>query len=398
MSAQSLRTLPEFNPSDPNSTAQEWDAYKRSFLIHLDALGLDDKPGKRKVGVLLANMGQEAIKIYDSFTWAPEVEADEQAGIQAVPAEDKHDLNTVFRKFDRHYGVHNYRNIKRQEFLNTKRGSKTIMDYISELKKKAEFCEYGDQREGFICDMIINGVNDRKCTEKLMEIPAVELTLDKVTQTCRQVELTKAHIDTLSENSVVNYARSSFPKRMSGSVGYQGKFPYCERCTKHHAVRHCPAFSKLCNECGVKGHFKASPLCKGRSRQYQQPRGRPHHRRGRGNGRTPQTPQRNVHYSDFQEPAQDVVDIFYQSMVQQCYTAFLENSFENVHMASSADSDWTVIFNVPGSPFDLELEIDSGARCSIISKEIAQRFTSIAPVHESNTVINGVFSPKFMVK
>ena len=136
MSAQSLRTLPEFNPSDPNSTAQEWDAYKRSFLIHLDALGLDDKPGKRKVGVLLANMGKEAIKIYDSFTWAPEVEADEQAGIQAVPAEDKHDLNTVFRKFDRHYGVHNYRNIKRQEFLNTKRGSKTIMDYISELRRR----------------------------------------------------------------------------------------------------------------------------------------------------------------------------------------------------------------------------------------------------------------------
>ena len=66
------------------------------------------------------------------------------------------------------------------------------------------------------------------------------------------------------------------------------------------------------------------------------------------------------------------------------------NSFANVHLASSADSDWTVIFNVPGSPFDLELEIDSGARCSIISKEIAQRFTSIAPVHESKTVINGV--------
>ena len=58
-------------------------------------------------------------------------------------------------------------------------------------------------------------------------------------------------------------------------------------------------------------------------------------------------------------------------MVQQCYTAFLENPFENVHMASSADSDWTVTFNAPGSPFDLELEIDSGARCSIISKAIA---------------------------
>lgn len=121
MSAQSLRILPEFNPSDPNTTTQEWDAYKRSFLIHFDALVLDEKPGKRKVGVLLANMGREAINIYDSFTWASEVEAKEDVGIQTVPAENKHDLNTVFRKFDRHCGVHNYINIKRQEFLNTKR-------------------------------------------------------------------------------------------------------------------------------------------------------------------------------------------------------------------------------------------------------------------------------------
>ena len=60
------------------------------------------------------------------------------------------------------------------------------MDYISELKRKAEHCEYGDQREGLICDMVINGVNDKKCSEKLMEIPVGELTLDKVIQTCRQ--------------------------------------------------------------------------------------------------------------------------------------------------------------------------------------------------------------------
>lgn len=31
------------------------------------------------------------------------------------------------------------------------------------------------------------------------------------------------------------------------------------------------------------------------------------------------------------------VIFFYQSMVQQCYTAFMEESFENVHTASTAD-------------------------------------------------------------
>lgn len=70
------------------------------------------------------------------------------------------------------------------------------MNYISELKRKAELCEYGQQKEGLICDMIINVVNDMKFSQKLMEIPAGELTLDKVIQTCRQVELTNAHLKT----------------------------------------------------------------------------------------------------------------------------------------------------------------------------------------------------------
>ena len=121
------KTLPEFNTIDPNTGAREWETYKRDFLVHLDALGRE--AGKRKVRMLIANMGREGVKMYDSFTWAPEVEANEVNNIQ--PGEDRHDLDTVFRKFDSHFGVHNYRNIKRQEFLNTKRWKNTIMDYIS---------------------------------------------------------------------------------------------------------------------------------------------------------------------------------------------------------------------------------------------------------------------------
>ena len=40
----------------------------------------------------------------------------------------------------------------------------------------------------------INDVSDRKCSVKLMEIPAADFNLDRVIQTCRQVELTNAHL------------------------------------------------------------------------------------------------------------------------------------------------------------------------------------------------------------
>ena len=70
--------------------------------------------------MLLAKMGHEAIKIYDAFTLTAPIQAD--AGTEAREAEDKLNLETVFGKFDKHFGVHIYRNIKEQELLNTKRG------------------------------------------------------------------------------------------------------------------------------------------------------------------------------------------------------------------------------------------------------------------------------------
>ena len=168
-------SVKSFSPDDPNNCAPAWQDYKREFLIHLDANGLDDKPGKRKVGQLLKCMGLDCIKIYDTFEWAagiPAVQEDADRGIvaqAAVPAEDKHNLDHVFKKFDNHWGVHRYRTIKRQEFLDTAREDKQpIMDFIAELKRKAEYCEYGDKKASFIFDKVINGVKDTRCSERLL--------------------------------------------------------------------------------------------------------------------------------------------------------------------------------------------------------------------------------------
>ena len=58
---------------------------------------------------------------------------------------------------------------------------------------------HGDQKESLICDMIINGVNDAKVSEKLMEIPTHQLTLVKVIQLCQHIEVTAAHLKSLDK-------------------------------------------------------------------------------------------------------------------------------------------------------------------------------------------------------
>ena len=135
-----------------------------------------------------------------------------------------------------------------------------MMSFIAELKKKAEYCDYGDKKDSVICDMVINKINDNHCTERLMELPDRELTLDNVIQICRQVELTKSHVDSLSKDNgetQVHQAQRSRGRgrgrgrgrqnhRQSNSQGYQGNSPYCKRCCRHHDQGYCKAYDQYC--------------------------------------------------------------------------------------------------------------------------------------------------------
>ena len=112
-------------------------------------------------------------------------------------------MDTVFRKFDTYFGVHKYQSIKRQEFMRTKRDvpTQSIMNFISELRAKVKHCYHGDLEEGMIVNMIINKVQDFKCTGRLMELTDDQLIINNVIRVCRQVELTQAHVRALKSQN-----------------------------------------------------------------------------------------------------------------------------------------------------------------------------------------------------
>ena len=300
--------MTKFDPEDIAACASEWQDYKRQFEIHLDSKGLHAAEGQQKVGQLLKCMGCEHVATYDTFTWAPAipaVAANEARGIAAqpeVPAEDKYHLETVFDKFDAHFGVHRYQSIKPQDSLSCTRGPKqSVQNFISELKRKAQHCEYGDCEEGLIVDMLINRVRDQKITEKLMELPDDQLTLSTAIRICCQVELTNSHLQSL--NSTKNEEHFHLVHRGRGSrrrpndrhetdSGQQECNDRCNRCCRQHYPKvRCPALDRLCGTCGQKGHYQQSPMChinksdQGSQRGYRRSRGRGRQQnRGRGRG------------------------------------------------------------------------------------------------------------------
>ena len=429
-----------FLPPDVESCASEWEAYKRRFQIHLDAKGLHEANGRRKVGQLLKFMGPEHVATYDSFTWRPArpaVEADPDNNIVAVPAdpgEDQYDLDHVFAKFDSHFGVHRYRNIKRQEFLSTtRRKDQTIMNFISDLRTKAKHCNYGELEEGIIIDMIINKANDSRCTEKLMELEDDSLTLNNVIRICRQVELTQAHVKALEsknqgENQVHraqahrrgrSHDRSRGRRRgSSGHMGYQSYYgERCKKCCRSHGSEQCRADNEFCGACGQKGHFKRSPLCtaekntgRGNNRGFNRgfarggSRGRSRNYPFRGRG------QRRVHYADgqghYDEQYDDAEYYDYGEMNDrgQCVGVDHANAEMN-EMFDMFDTwycdvdvlktdqgvdhdDFYVTMHVGHDP--IRLELDTGAKCNIMSYETLESLGTKHELKPSPLFIRGV--------
>ncbi|KAH3816304.1 hypothetical protein DPMN_117817 [Dreissena polymorpha] len=168
-------------------------------------------------------------------------------------------------------------------------------------------------QEGFICDMIINGIGDKRTSEKLMEIPADQLTKERVIETCRHVELTSADMKTLGvETANVNLTRQQYQER-DKKPGYRNNFPVCNKCQGHHHPRNCPEYNKVCDTCGHEGHFKAPKFCKENVRaQSCHFRGRT---RGCGWGRRPRRGKsyyHNLHYADdnVARDADNITNIF----------------------------------------------------------------------------------------
>ena len=183
---------PTFRPGDSHSdtNGQSWKSWKQSFEIYLEAKGVADAGGKRKVCLLLHFLGPDGIKLYNTFDFRPAVPADADHDIAARAAEDKNNLVTVLAKFDTHYGKGKMRNLRRQAFLRRSQESgETVMDFIADLRYKAGMCEYGDTEESMLCDRIIDGLIDTKTKRELLDLDE-ELNLSNAIRICRREELT----------------------------------------------------------------------------------------------------------------------------------------------------------------------------------------------------------------
>lgn len=406
---------PRFTADSTDLTGERWRSWKQRFEFFLLAKGLDQADGKRKVAVLLTCMGDEAIRLYSTFTFNPAVAADEDAGIVAQPAEDKNDLETVLRKFDGHYGCKKYRNVRRQAFLNRQQADgESIMNFIADLKHKIKDCEYGDAAESILCDRIIQGIRDEHVKTRLLDLTDDELTVDNAIRICRASELTSHQVKVLGESAQALHARSSSGSSyqwrrgrgqgrgrgqpMDGRSARRDEQPRtCARCCKPHGYGQCPAYDKFCGNCGEKGHFMRSAICPRKCDDQRSGRrmitGKTNSR-GRGRGRRRGQRVHKVNddaYVDNDNMCDDVDNVYGEQNEKyddDYVTMFEQFSVNSVNTGSRSNDDWSVDVMILDE--HVSLEIDSGASCNILSLQTVKRLGVDHCVKHSNVTISGI--------
>ncbi|KAJ8023976.1 hypothetical protein HOLleu_36568 [Holothuria leucospilota] len=154
----------------------------------------------------------------------------------------------------------------------------TVAEYVADLRRIAEYCEYGDKLEEMLRDRIVCGVKDIRTQRRLLS----ETTLDfkKALETAKAMETAAKHSKDLqnvtqdmhlAQNQTVNKLSQAPRHKNQGVNNLKGR---CYRCgSKEHKAHECKHIETVCYNCKTKGHLSSvcqKPKQHGNSRQGKQ--------------------------------------------------------------------------------------------------------------------------------
>nr|XP_054930745.1 uncharacterized protein LOC129386661 [Dermacentor andersoni] len=226
--------------SSAGEIAKNWQAFKQRFEFFLAAS--EQPTGKPrtepcKTALLLSVAGEEAIEIFNTFSFGED--------------ESRNDYATVIAKFDAYCAAQQNEVHERYVFrMRVQAPGELVEPFLRDLKNQARACNFGSQMDAMIRDQIVYGTNDEKLRERLLR--DTTLNLLKAEQVAKAAEATAAQQKVWArDESHIDAMRKEHPSKQSELTRHYK----CPKCARMHPPRRCPAFGKTCRKCQRPNHF-----------------------------------------------------------------------------------------------------------------------------------------------
>jgi len=153
----------------------------------MTASGRDTKSDTIKSATLLHVAGPEALEVFNTHTFYNEG--------------DQKKLSVLVEKFEEYCTPRRNVTWERHVF-NTRRQQpgETIDQYVTDLKKKAKSCEFGDPNDSLIKDRVVCGILSEKTRARVLKQP--DLPLAKAIDMCRADEITLTHMNSIGATNI----------------------------------------------------------------------------------------------------------------------------------------------------------------------------------------------------
>ena len=334
-----------------SNISDSWNKFKKSFNIYANAIDLFNTTKNTdavRIGVLLHCMGEQGHLIFENIAWDND-------------GDDKK-YEEVVKKFDAEFNPVKSITYERFKFNSCMQTlGQTFEDYITELKKLSNSCEFGELRDSLLRDRVICGIRDNTLRERLLR--QEKLDLPKTIQLCKAAEITAVHVTEInSSDPIANSVEVNELRRSPGIINSveinelrrsPGIIDNCKFCGESHSYgkAYCPAANKHCERCNKVGHI--SRLC------YSS---------------TPRVVKKK-RYSNKNKKQINNLGLQAQEESENSDADFFIGRVLNEQNCTS--KDWTHVLNIEDNP--VQFKLDTGAQCNVLSQEAYDAIKTSAP-------------------
>lgn len=280
------------------------------------------------------------------------------------------------------------------------KAGQSVSQYLAEVRKLAEKCQFGDFLNDALRDMFVIGLLDTTVQKKLLS--ETQLSLDKAYNIALSHESAVQQVEEIqASNKQVNKVNEHRRAAQERKV--------CFRCGGNHGSDVCFFQDKLCYKCGRKGHV--SRMCRqaSTSRAKFDKQANSERQQEEGNREEGKKPKQKPYkyskkgvrkvYDDNESTSEEEEEInFVADKLVSELSVFTISSFKEC----SKVKEIKVSVKVNGTPVDME--VDTGASVSLMSQDMKREILPDVPMSQPHLrlkTFNGDLVPvvgKCMVK
>ena len=249
--APNMSSLPQTFKLSSENAVQDYQLFKQRWQAYTVLSNYDQQPLEKRKAILIHCLGDEALKIYNSFT-----------------VTDTTTVTEIFGFFDNYIVGTTNDTYERFKFNKRSQADEETFDsFYADLQRLIKTCNYCDTcHDSLLKDRIVLGIRDSNTQKDLLKVG--DLNLKSCIDICKASEKAVLQNKDMKNDSTVNKLKFSQDKGYKSKHENKNSLKECRYCGNKHLFdrNKCPAYGQKCSSCGNKNHFAKVCNAGGKSR------------------------------------------------------------------------------------------------------------------------------------